>query len=323
MPTLDLSIVIPVFNEAKNLSGVLEKIRALPLANYEIIVIDDGSSDESVAVAEGFGARVIQHPYNIGNGAAIKTGLRAARGKWIVMLDADGQHPPEAIPLLLAHLGRYHMVVAARERSTEAGWHRMIANRFYSWFASYVSQFRVEDLTSGFRAMHRRVALKFVDLLPNTFSYPTTLTLAVLRSGLALKYVRVEFRQRQGHSKIRLWEDGTRFLLILSKVATLFAPFRVFLPVSGFFFTLGLAYYAYTFITMHRFTNMAALLFSTSVIIFMMGLVSEQVAQLRMDRQGAHEAEENVEREIEAGSRRRRTRTLEPLAPRLRADGGS
>jgi glycosyltransferase involved in cell wall biosynthesis len=219
----------------------------------------------------------------------VKSGLRVARGRYVLLMDSDGQHPPEAIPSLLEQLDRHHMVVAARSLRSEAGWHRMLANRFYSWFASYVSQFRVEDLTSGFRVMHRWVALKFIDILPNTFSYPTTLTLAVLRSGLALKYVPVEFGQRRGHSKIRLWDDGTRFLLIISKVATLFAPFRVFLPVSGGFFGLGLAYYAYTFLTEHRFTNMAALLLSTGVIIFMMGLVSEQIAQMRMDRQGVHE----------------------------------
>jgi len=281
-----VSIVMPVYNEAENLRRVLQEIHALGLQDYEIIVGDDGSSDDSAAVAEALGARVVRHPYNIGNGAAVKSGLRAARGRHIVLLDGDGQHPPRDIPRLLEHLDRYHMVVAARVRSTEASWYRMLANRFYSWFASYVSQFPVEDLTSGFRAMHRWVALKFVDLLPNTFSYPTTLTLAVLRSGLALKYVTVEFGQRQGHSKIHLWRDGTRFLLIISKVATLFAPFRVFLPVSGAFFAMGLSYYAYTFVTQHRFTNMAALLLSTGVIIFMMGLVSEQVAQMRMDRQG-------------------------------------
>src|SRR6185295_8742453 len=149
--------------------------------------------------ARAMGARVVRHPYNIGNGAAVKSGLRAARGQRIVLLDGDGQHPPQAIPLLLEHLDRYHMVVGARPPSTGANWYRNLANRFYSWFASYVSQFYVEDLTSGFRAVHRWVALKFLDLLPNTFSYPTTITLAVLRSGLALKYVRIEHRRRQGH----------------------------------------------------------------------------------------------------------------------------
>lgn len=279
-----LSIIIPAFNEATALGPVLVALRAQPLPAHEIIVVDDGSTDATAAVAAEHGARVIRHPYNIGNGAAVKTGLRAARGTFVLLMDGDGQHPPSGVASLLQPLQDYHMVVAARVRSSEASWYRLLANRAYSWFASYVAQYRVEDLTSGFRAMRRLDALRFVDMLPNTFSYPTTLTLAFLRSGLALKYVTVEFGQRTGESKINLWRDGTRFLLIISKVATLFAPFRVFLPVSAGFFVTGLSYYAYTFLTVHRFTNMAALLLSTSVIIFMLGLISEQIAQLRMDR---------------------------------------
>ena len=280
----ELSIIIPAYNEAGALGAVLSAIQAQPLPTHEIIVVDDGSTDDTAAVAAAHGARAIQHPYNIGNGAAVKTGLRAARGAAVILLDGDGQHPPSAIAALLEPLKDYHMVVAARARRSEAGWHRLVANRFYSWFASYVAQHRVEDLTSGFRALRRREALRFIDMLPNTFSYPSTLTLAFLRSGLAVKYLRVDFGRRTGASKLRVWEDGIRFLLIISKVATLFAPFRVFLPVSAAFFALGAGYYAYTFVTEHRFTNMAALLLSTGVIIFMLGLVSEQIAQLRMDR---------------------------------------
>jgi glycosyltransferase involved in cell wall biosynthesis len=280
----ELSIIIPAYNEAGPLGAVLSAIHAQPLPTYEIIVVDDGSTDDTAGVAAAHGARAIRHPYNIGNGAAVKTGLRAARGAAVVLLDGDGPHPPSAIAALLEPLKDYHMVVAARPRRSEAGWHRLVANRFYSWFASYVAQHRVEDLTSGFRALRRREALRFIDMLPNTFSYPSTLTLAFLRSGLAVKYLRVEFGRRTGASKLRVWEDGIRFLLIISKVATLFAPFRVFLPVSAAFFALGTGYYAYTFVTTHRFTNMAALLLSTGVIIFMLGLVSEQIAQLRMDR---------------------------------------
>ncbi|HVN85634.1 MAG TPA: glycosyltransferase family 2 protein [Candidatus Binatia bacterium] len=280
----ELSIVIPAYNEGAALGAVLGALKAERLPRFEIVVVDDGSTDDTAAVAASCGARVIRHPYNIGNGAAVKTGLRAARGRLVVLMDGDGQHPTTAIPALLESLGEYHMVVAARVRRSEAGWHRLFANRIYSWFASYVAQYRVEDLTSGFRAMRRRDVLRFIDMLPNTFSYPTTLTLAFLRSGLAVQYVSVGFGRRTGESKINLWRDGTRFLLIISKVATLFAPFRVFLPVSASFFATGLAYYAYTFVTAHRFTNMAALLLSTSVVIFMLGLVSEQIAQLRMDR---------------------------------------
>ncbi len=279
-----LSIVIPAHNEAQVIGSVIDRLRAAELGDLEILVVDDGSSDDTAGVSQTHGARVIRHPYNIGNGAAVKTGLRAARGQFIVLMDGDGQHDPGEIPTLVRDLDAYHMVVGARRRSGQAGWHRSFANAIYNRFASYVAQFPIPDLTSGFRAVRRNDALRYIDLLPNTFSYPTTLTLAFLRSGLAVKYVPIEVRTRVGRSKIRLIEDGTRFLLIITKIATLFAPFRVFLPVSAFFFFTGLGYYLYTYVMQHRFTNMAALLLSTSVVIFMIGLVSEQVALLRMDR---------------------------------------
>ena len=280
-----VSIVIPVFNEAHVLGAVIEKIRALDLAQAEIIVIDDGSTDGSAEVALNAGASVIRHPYNIGNGAAVKSGIRAARGELIVLMDGDGQHKPEDIPKLLAAASDYHMVVGARAKGSKLRLHRYVANVLYNLLASYVTRFKIQDLTSGFRLLNRRDALRFIDLLPNTFSYPTTLTLAFLRSGLTLKYVPIQTLYRSGQSKISLVTDGVRFLLIITKIATLFSPFRVFLPVSIVFFTAGLANYIYTYVTEHRFTNMSALMFTTAIIIFMLGLVSEQIALLRMERQ--------------------------------------
>jgi glycosyltransferase involved in cell wall biosynthesis len=279
-----LSIVIPVFNEAENLERLIRQIDALQLPAAEIIVVDDGSSDGSADVAMAAGANVVRHPYNIGNGAAIKSGIRAAKGKLLLFMDGDGQHRPEDIPKLLAKSGRYHMVIGARAKGSKLRFHRYAANALYNLLASYVTQFRVKDLTSGFRVLSRPDALRFIDLLPNTFSYPTTLTLAFLRSGLTVNYVPIQTLYRSGQSKISLLADGVRFLLIISKIATLFAPFRVFLPVSAFFFCTGLGYYLYTYVTQHRFTNMAVLLLTTAVIVFMLGLVSEQIALLRMER---------------------------------------
>jgi glycosyltransferase involved in cell wall biosynthesis len=280
-----VSIVIPVFNEAHVLGEVIEKVRALDLAQAEIIVIDDGSTDGSAEVALHAGASVIRHPYNIGNGAAVKSGIRASRGELIVLMDGDGQHKPEDIPKLIAAAPDYHMVVGARAKGSKLRLHRYAANLVYNLLASYVTQFKVQDLTSGFRLLNRRDAVRFIDLLPNTFSYPTTLTLAFLRSGLTLKYVPIQTLYRSGQSKISLVTDGIRFLLIITKIATLFSPFRVFLPVSIIFFAAGLANYIYTYVTEHRFTNMSALMFTTAVVIFMLGLVSEQIALLRMERQ--------------------------------------
>jgi glycosyltransferase involved in cell wall biosynthesis len=281
----EISIIIPVFNEAGKLQELLSHIRALRLPNSEIIVIDDGSTDGSADAAMTGGANVIRHPYNVGNGAAIKTGIRAARGRFLVLMDGDGQHRPEDIPKLIAESRNYHMVVGARAKGSKRRLHRYAANVVYNLLASYVTRFKVKDLTSGFRVLSRLDAIRFIDLLPNTFSYPTTLTLAFLRSGLTIKYVPIQTLYRAGQSKISLVTDGVRFLLIITKIATLFSPFRVFLPVSLFFFFAGIANYTYTFITQHRFTNMSVFLLTTAVIIFMLGLISEQIALLRMERQ--------------------------------------
>jgi glycosyltransferase involved in cell wall biosynthesis len=283
--SIELSIIIPAFNEAENLAEVIGKILSLTLPQAEIIVVDDGSTDGSAEIAMSAGANVVRHPYNIGNGAAVKSGMRAAQGKTILLMDGDGQHKPEDIPKLLAEAANYHMVVGARAKGSKLRLHRYAANGVYNLLACYVTQFRVQDLTSGFRLLSRRDALRFIDLLPNTFSYPTTLTLAFLRSGLTVKYVGIQSLYRSGQSKISLITDGFRFLLIITKIATLFSPFRVFLPVSLFFFLAGMANYAYTFFTENRFTNMSVFALTTAVIIFMLGLISEQIALLRMERQ--------------------------------------
>lgn len=282
---VETSIIVPVYNEAANLKKLLGQIRALGLTDSEIIVVDDGSSDGSADIAMAAGANVVRHPYNIGNGAAVKSGMRAAKGKVIVLMDGDGQHKPEDIPKLLAAANIFHMVVGARAKGSKLRVHRNLANMVYNLLASYVTRFRVEDLTSGFRVMRRRDALRFIDLLPNTFSYPTTLTLAFLRSGLTVKYVPIQTLYRAGESKISLVTDGILFLLIITKIATLFSPFRVFLPVSVFFFVVGLGNYIYTYVTQNRFTNMSVFALTTAVIIFMLGLISEQIALLRMERQ--------------------------------------
>jgi glycosyltransferase involved in cell wall biosynthesis len=202
-------------------------------------------------------------------------------------MDGDGQHKPEDIPKLLKEAENFHMVVGARSKGSNTRFHRNVANLIYNLLATYVTQFPVKDLTSGFRVLERLDALRFIDLLPNTFSYPTTLTLAFLRSGLTLKYLPIQTLYRTGQSKISLVTDGVRFLLIITKIATLFSPFRVFLPVSFFFFLAGLTNYLYTYLSQGRLTNMSVFMWTTAVIIFMLGLVSEQIAALRMERQHA------------------------------------
>ena len=291
----DLSIVVPVFNEASNLAALLAKIHELRLPRAEIIIVDDGSTDASAEIALNAGASVIRHPYNIGNGAAVKSGIRAARGKFILLMDGDGQHKPEDIPKLLDEASKYHMVVGARAKGSKLRFHRYAANLLYNLLSSYVTRFKVQDLTSGFRVLSRRDALSFIDLLPNTFSYPTTLTLAFLRSGFTVKYVPIQTLYRAGQSKISLVTDGIRFLLIITKIATLFSPFRVFLPVSILFFLAGMSNYIYTYLTEYRFTNMSALMFTAAVLVFMLGLVSEQIALLRMERRSSLPHNNNID----------------------------
>ena len=278
-----ITILLPAFNEEQSIAATVSNIRGL-YPDFEVLVIDDGSTDNTMQMAMDAGANVWPHPYNIGNGASIKSGLRSALGEWVVMMDADGQHDPADIARLLEHKDTFDMVVGARSKDSKGAMHRNIANWIYNKIASYVTRFRVQDLTSGYRLVRRDVARKFIYLLPNGFSYPTTLTMAYLRSGHSIKYIPIRAAKRHGKSKIKLVKDGARFFLIIARIATLFSPFRVFLPISLLLFLIGNFYYLYTFATAGRFTNMSALMLSTSVIVFMMGLVSEQVSQMRYDR---------------------------------------
>jgi glycosyltransferase involved in cell wall biosynthesis len=280
----DISIIIPAFNEAQNIGSVVKRIKER-YPGAEIIVINDGSTDNTADEAKKAGAFVYNHPYNIGNGAAIKTGIRHASADILIFMDGDGQHDPEDIKEFLRYMEDYDMVVGARRSDQHASWGRAIGNWFYNRLASYVAKFSIQDLTSGFRAIRADIAVSFLYFLPNTYSYPTTLTLGVLRSGLRLKYIPIRVQQRNsGKSSINLLSDGVRFFLIITKICTLYSPFRVFLPVSFVTFIIGLFYYLYTFITEGRFTNMGVLLFTTSVIIFMLGMISEQISQLRFER---------------------------------------
>jgi len=280
---VEMTVLMPAFNEEQSIGQTIGEIKKI-YPDFEILVVDDGSTDRTREEAVKAGANVWKHPYNIGNGAAIKTGLRYASGDWILMMDADGQHKPADIAKLLAYKDSYDMVVGARGKGSQTSWHRNLANFLYNRLATYVTKYKIEDLTSGFRLVKNDRMRRFIYLLPNAFSYPSTITLAYLRSGLSIKYVPIQTLSRKGKSKIKIFHDGIRFFLIITKIATLFSPFRVFLPVSFIFFLTGLGYYAFTYITQNRFTNMSMLLLSSSVIVFMMGLISEQISQMRYDR---------------------------------------
>jgi len=293
LKTFQISVVIPALNEGEIIASIVRQVREVLDAHgqsYEVIVIDDGSSDETAAQARSAGADVYSHPYNIGNGAAVKSGIRLARGKYLVLMDGDGQHNPVDIPRLLEKLESFDMVVGARTANSVATPQRKLANRIYNRFATYMCKHRIEDLTSGFRAISTNIASQFVSLLPNEFSYPTTITMAVVRSGYSLAYIPITTNSRIGRSKIKPLRDGSRFFMIIIKIATLFSPMRVFLPVSAFMFLAGLGYGLFRILFMGgRYGPTSAMLITMSVVVFMVGLVSEQVAQQRFDRsEGRH-----------------------------------
>ncbi len=275
-----ISIILPARNEAKSLRLLLPKLVNL-MPDVEILVVNDGSDDDTTKVCSEFGIKTFLHPYPMGNGAAIKTGARTAKGDVIVFMDADGQHQPEDIPALLGKYSEgYDMVVGARQAGSHAGAHRAVANDIFSRAASWMVKHTIEDLTSGFRVVNARRFRQFLYLLPNGFSYPTTITMSFFRAGYRVAYVPIHTPRRIGKSHIRPLRDGVRFLMIIIKIGTLFSPLRLFLPISASLFLAGLGYYIYTFLSTGRFTNMSALMFTSSILTFLIGIVSEQISAL-------------------------------------------
>ncbi|MDX8414289.1 MAG: glycosyltransferase family 2 protein [Mariprofundales bacterium] len=276
IPTV--SIIIPAYNEAASIGSVVTDVRT-HFPNVEVLVIDDGSIDHTGEIARQAGASVIIQPYNKGNGAAVKCGIRAASGDILVMMDGDGQHHAEDISKLLACFPVYDFVIGARDKSGQAGFLRGMGNTLLNYLAFYVTEFPVQDLTSGMRAFRRDMILEYVHLFPNGFSYPTTSTLALLKAGANTCYVPIEAHRRVGTSKIRLLQDGSKFFLIILKLSTLFSPMRIFLPIAIFLESLGIGYSMIT-LSQGRFTNMATLLILTGIMVFLMGLIAEQLAAI-------------------------------------------
>ncbi|MGB9191842.1 glycosyltransferase family 2 protein [Acinetobacter sp.] len=277
---MKISIVLPAKNESAAIGQTIAKIQQLQLA-HEVIVINDGSTDQTKQVAESAGAKVVTHPYSKGNGAAIKTGARTATGDIIVFMDADGQHDPQDITRLIEKIEQgYDLVVGARQKGSQASIGRGIANVLYNNLATYMTEQKVEDLTSGFRAVRADKFREFLYLLPNGFSYPTTSTMAFFRAGYSVTYVPIHAAKRIGKSHIQPLKDGVRFFLIIFKIATLFSPLKMFLPIAILLFMIGTVWYGYTLWDAGRFTNMSALLYTGSVMVFLMGLISEQITAL-------------------------------------------
>jgi glycosyltransferase involved in cell wall biosynthesis len=276
------SVVIPARNEAEGLRQLLPKLPQYLPAGTEIIVVNDGSTDDTSAVCGAHGVLEVTHRHPKGNGAAIKSGTRAAAGEILIFMDADGQHRTEDIPALLEKYAEgYDMVVGARQSGSQAGIHRAVANDVFSRFASWMVAQPVADLTSGFRVVRAAKFRQFLYLLPNGFSYPTTITMSFFRAGYNIAYVPIHApRRNSGRSHINPLRDGVRFLMIIIKIGTLYSPQKLFLPISAAFFLTGVSYYLYTYLTMGRFTNMSALMFISAILTFLIGIVSEQISAL-------------------------------------------
>jgi glycosyltransferase involved in cell wall biosynthesis len=277
-----VTFIIAAFNE----SGIGDVVRELREQNpgAEVLVVDDGSTDRTGELAREAGARVLRHPYNKGNGAAVKSGLRNAATEWVVLLDADGQHPPEDAAKLIGKLGEFDLVIGARDAQAQTHWWRRMANTVFNGLASYLVGFPIPDLTSGFRAARRATMLEFLHLFPNGFSYPTTSTLSFIRAGYNVSFVPVQTRFRaQGTSKIRLLHDGSRFLLIIFKMITLYEPLKVFLPISLVLAAVGTGYGLLSFSITGRLANGAVLAWMMAIFVFLVGLISEQINALRTE----------------------------------------
>lgn len=271
----DVSVVIPAFDEENGIGAVVERLKGRGF--HEILVVDDGSADQTAARAEAAGARVVRHPYNKGNGAAVKTGIREAKADVVLLMDADGQHDPEEAASLCAPIGPYDMVIGARSASDQTAT-RALGNAVFKALASWLTGRPIPDLTSGYRAARRDRLLDILHLLPNGFSYPTTSCLAFLKAGLSVSFVAIHARKRIGSSKIKVLRDGTRFLLIILKIVTLYSPLRVFFPVSATAFVLGAAYGAWNVALHGKIPMGSALLIQLAVVVFLFGLISEQIA---------------------------------------------
>jgi glycosyltransferase involved in cell wall biosynthesis len=277
-----VSIVIPAYNESEAIAEVVSVLRA-SAPWREIIVVDDASTDATGELAAAAGATVVRHPYNMGNGAAVKNGIRRATGEYVLIVDADGQHPPEEALRIVSRLGEYDLVIGARSNETQATQTRRAGNGALNWLASYLTGRDIPDLTSGFRGARASGLREFLHLLPNGFSTPTTTTLAFIKAGYAVTFEPIHARQRSGQSKIRLARDGAKFLMIIFKIVTLFSPLRIFLPISGASFLLGVGYGIWNVVMHSRIPNGSVLLILFAVVVFLVGLVSEQISALRFE----------------------------------------
>jgi len=274
----ETTVVIPAFNEANGIAATVQGLK--PQGFAEILVVDDGSTDGTAAAAESAGARVVRHPYNKGNGAAVKTGIREAASAVVLLMDADTQHDPAEAGKIIGPIGTYDLVIGARQLSDQSAL-RALGNAIFRALASWLTGRPIPDLTSGYRAAKRPALLDILHLLPNGFSYPTTSCLSMMKSGQSVLFVPISARPRVGTSKIRPFRDGFRFILIIFKIVTLYAPLRVFAPIAAVSFFTGVAYGIWNVVKFQKIAMGSALLIQLGVVVFLFGLISEQIASMQ------------------------------------------
>jgi glycosyltransferase involved in cell wall biosynthesis len=284
---VDVSIVIPAYNEGEAIGETLTDLFSVigeSTRRYEVIVIDDGSADDTGAMAESNGARVVRHRKNKGYGAALKTGVLASQAEIVVFYDADNQFDPKDIERIVEEAKDADAVLGARTSKSYAPFSRKGGKKLLSWLANYLSRQKIPDLNCGLRAIHRDVLLGYLHLLPNGFSASTTTTLVLLREGYDVKFVPITVKKRIGKSTVRPLQDGMDTALLVVRLTTLLDPFRVFGPMSFFFFVFGCVWGLRYLIHGKGLSIASLFLLVSSVIIFFFGLVADQVASLRRER---------------------------------------
>ena len=278
----DVTIIIPAHNEEEGISDVITQLKELS-GNYEILVVDDGSTDDTHKLASETGVKVIRHPYNKGYGAALKTGIRNAKTDIVLFMDADGQHKPSDIEKLIPYIGEYDMVVGARTKKSKISLLRRPGKKILSVTANFLAGMKIPDLNSGFRALKKNVAMEFMPILPNSFSFSTTITLALVNSGYSVKYISIEALERVGTSKIKPFRDGFRFIILIIRTVVLFNPLKVFLPVSAVLFIVGFFELIREIIVYFDIWTTPILLILSAILIFFFGILADQISSLRRE----------------------------------------
>jgi glycosyltransferase involved in cell wall biosynthesis len=285
VPEPELSIVIPALNESDAIQAVLEDIHSnFRGLHFEVIVVDDGSTDETGSKASLLGARVIRHAQTKGYGAALKTGIRQARGEYVLTMDADGQHRGSDALRLWQERADNDMVVGQRQGIIHSSLWRMPGKWLLGWLANYLTRQRIPDLNSGMRLFRRATILKYLHICPSGFSFSTTSTMALFNRGCSVAYIPIEVNKRIGKSTVSIG-TGIDTLILILRIAVLFDPLRLFIPISVSIGLVGAVWNIPYFLSGRGIISTGSTMtILTAVLVFGLGLLCDQISQLRLER---------------------------------------